>query len=419
LYELLSDLRKKFIKAVVTDEELQFAKAVREFVEKEIFPRRKDLEGGWHRDEKLARETFEKLAGGLVKLGVQRCFLPKAWGGEGISGTAWNLITQEIARGDLGLATHFGILAWAMMPALLAGRKDLFDKFGSKLLEDRPHTACVAITEPAGGANIEDPTQQGSTIATIARLNGNEWVISGEKIWPSGAAVSDTCYVIISTTDPAKGDEGIALIYVPTDASGLSFGKPIEKMGMSWTDINAEIFLENVKVPKEYRAAGPQEDAKILHDMIAYARLNTAANTTAVAETVLEIVLNYTKDRKIADKPVREQSMHAGIIAEMARDVEIARSYWLQVSWMFDHPEIYGRPGASANLARASAAKSYACDMAVWISNKAMELMGSYGYAFDYHVEKYLRDVKIAQLWLGGPQRALLDVALGFYSFKW
>ncbi|MEM4982865.1 MAG: acyl-CoA dehydrogenase family protein [Candidatus Bathyarchaeia archaeon] len=418
MYELF-DLKKKYVKAIVSDEEIEIAKAIREFVNKEIMPRRKDLEGGWHRDEKLARETFKSLAHGLVKLGCQKCFLPREWGGDGISGTAWNLITAEIARGDLGLAMHFGILALSMMPAMLARRKDLFYKFGDKLLEDKPCTACVAITEHVGGANIEDLVQQGKAITTTARLDGNEWVINGAKIWPSGAGVADLCYVIICTVDPTKGDEGIALIYVPPDAKGVSFGKPIKKMGMSWTSINAEIFLENVRVPKEYRVAEPGEDAKILRDMIAYARLNTAANVTALAETVLEIVLDYTKDRRIIKKPVREYSLFAHILGDMTIAVETSRAYWLQVSWMFDHPEIYGRPGETANLARATAAKAYACDVAVGVTNKAMELMGSYGYSFELHIEKYLRDVKTAQLWLGGPQRERLDVALSHYSFKW
>jgi alkylation response protein AidB-like acyl-CoA dehydrogenase len=70
-------------------------------------------------------------------------------------------------------------------------------------------------------------------------------------------------------------------------------------------------------------------------------------------------------------------------------------------------------------LSKCSAAKAYACDVSIWVTNKTMELMGSYGYSFDYNVEKYLRDVKILQLWLGGPQRAFLDVALGYYKFEW
>ena len=188
---------------------------------------------------------------------------------------------------------------------------------------------------------------------------------------------------------------------------------------MCWTDINAEIFYDDVRVPKNYRIAGPGEDAKILHAIVAAGRLGTASMAVGVAQAVLEIVIEYTKGREIAGKPVRERSLHASIIADMAVAIETARAYYMQVAWMSDHPEIYGRGGSLAMLARASAAKVYACDTAVSVTNKAVELMGSYGYAFDYHVEKYLRDCKILQLWLGGPQRGRLDVALGYYPFEW
>lgn len=416
----MMNIRKRFVGAIAKEEDWQIVETVHEFVENEIMPRRKDLEGGWHRDEKLARKTFKELQKGLVDLGVQRAFLPEEIGGLGISSAVTMcMVWEEIARGDAGLATHMSIIPWVMGPALIARRKDLLEIFGRKICDDEPHTACLAITEPEGGANIEDPTQHGRTITTRAELDGDEWVINGRKIWPSGAGVADICYCTVCTTDPKKGDEGIALIYVPPDADGLSFGKPIEKMGMCWTDINAEIFYDNVRVPREYRVAGSGKDAKILHAIVAGGRLGTAAIAVGVAQAVFEIVLEYTKERKIAGKPVREHSMHAGIIADMAIAIETARAYYLQVAWMSDHPEIYGRGWSPSRFARASAAKVYACDVAVWVTNKAMELMGAYGYSFDGLVEKYLRDCKILQLWLGGPQRARLDVALGYYPFEW
>jgi alkylation response protein AidB-like acyl-CoA dehydrogenase len=416
----MMDTHRKFVGAIVRKEDLEIVEAVHEFVEKEVMPSRLDLEGGWHRDEKLARATFEKLHKGLVDLGIQRAFLPEEIGGLGIASSVTEcMVWEEIARGDCGLAVHLAILPWVMGPALIARRKDLLEIFGRKICDDKPHTACMAITEPEGGANIEDPTLHGRTINTRAELKHDVWVINGEKIWPSGAGVADIAYCTVCSTDPSKGDEGIALIYVPPDASGLSFGKPIEKMGMCWTDINAEIFYENVRVSKEYRVAGPGKDAKILHDIISAGRLGTAAMAVGVAQAALEMVLSWTKERKIAGKPVREHSLFASIIGEMAMKIEAARAYYMQVAWMHDHHEIYGRGGEPLMLARTSAAKAFACDTAVWVTNKAMELMGSYGYAFDHHLEKYLRDCKILQLWLGGPQRAILDMALGYYPFKW
>lgn len=415
----IADLRKKYLGALdASDEDMQIVSAVREYVDKEIMPRRQDLDGGWHRDEKLAKETFEKVHKGLVDIGVQRAIYPEEFGGLGVGGVASEMIYEEISRGDAGLATHMGIINWVMMPALRAGRMDLLEKFIPKICDDEPHGCCMAITEPSGGANAEDPTQHGRTINTIATLDGDEWVINGHKIWPSGASVADIAYCTICTTDPAKGDDGVALIYIPPDAEGMTFSKPFQKMGMCWTDTNTEIFFDNVRVPRENRVAGPGEDGKILHDIVGMGRIGTCGFALGAAQACFEIVLKWTKDREIAGKPVRARSLHAGIIGEMAMKIESARAYSMQVNRMIRSGQ-YGSPGEPLLLSKSSAAKAYVCDITLWVANKAMELMGSYGFAFDYDVEKYLRDVKILQLWLGGPQRAILDTALGYYQFEW
>ena len=147
-------------------------------------------------------------------------------------------------------------------------------------------------------------------------------------------------------------------------------------------------------------------------------RLGTCAFALGAAQACFEIVLNWTKEREISGKQVRARSLHAGIIGEMALKIESARAYKFQIDRMIGSGK-YGRPGEPLMLSKCSAAKTYICDVTLWVANKAMELMGSYGYTFDYNVEKYLRDVKILQLWLGGPQRAILDTALGYYQFEW
>ena len=413
------DLRKKYLGATdATDEDMQIVKAVREFVDGEIMPHRQDLDGGWHRDETLAKKTFNKIHQGLVDIGVQRATWPEALGGLDISGVASDMIFEELSRGDAGIATHMGIINWVMLPAARAGRRDLIQEFVTKICDDKPHGCCMALTEPSGGTNTEDPTLHGRTIRTIAQLDGDQWVINGYKIWPSGASVADITYCVICTTDPQLGDEGIALIYVPPDAKGMSFSKPFQKMGMCYTDTNTEIFFENVRVPKKYRVSGPGQDGKILHDIVGSGRLGTCNFALGAAQACFEIVLNWTKEREIAGKPVRARSLHAGILGEMAQRIESARAYTQQVSAMIRAGQ-YGGTGEPFLLSKCSSAKQYACEVTLWVANKAMELMGSYGYAFEYNLEKYLRDVKILQLWLGGPQRALLDTALGYYDFEW
>jgi alkylation response protein AidB-like acyl-CoA dehydrogenase len=112
------DLRKKYLGAVAaTDEDMQIVRAVREFVDGEIMPHRQDLDGGWHRDETLAKQTFKKIHQGLVDIGVQRAAWPEALGGLGISDVANDMISEELSRGDAGIATHMGIINWVMLAA--------------------------------------------------------------------------------------------------------------------------------------------------------------------------------------------------------------------------------------------------------------------------------------------------------------
>jgi alkylation response protein AidB-like acyl-CoA dehydrogenase len=397
---------------------LRIVAAVREFVDKEIMPRRQDMEGGWHRDKALANRTFTKIHQGLVDIGVQRASWPEALGGLGVSGTVYNMIIEEISRGDVGLATHMSIINWVLSPALRAGRRDLLAEFVPRICDDHPHGCCMAITEPSGGTNTEDPTQHGRTIFTLAEEDGDHWVINGHKIWPSGASVADITYCVVCSTDPEAGDEGVALIYVPPDAKGLSFSAPYEKMGMCYTDVNAEIFFKDVRVPKKYRVAGPGKDAEILHDIVGMGRLGTCHMALGAAQACFETVLQWTRERQIAGRPVRSRSMHAGILGEMAQKIESARAYAQQVGRMVGSGR-FGSAGAPLLLSKCSAAKFHACGATEWVTHRAMELMGSYGYVFDYHIEKYLRDVKILSLWLGGPHRALLDTALGYFDFEW
>ncbi|HEY91137.1 MAG TPA: acyl-CoA/acyl-ACP dehydrogenase [Dehalococcoidia bacterium] len=415
----IPDIRRKYLGAPgCSDEDLEIVKLVRDFVDKEIMPCRRDLDGGWHHDEKLAMETIRRVHQGLVDIGYQRMSWPEEVGGLPVNPGIGAMVAEEIARGDCGLATPLGIVSWTMSAFILARRMDLAIPLLRKVCDDKPHASCMAITEAGGGANVEDPTQHGRPIRTIARLDGNEWVINGHKIWPSSASVSDLTYLTVCTTDPDSGDEGIALIHVPPESKGLSFSQPLEKMGMCWTDINAEIFYDDVRVPKENRLLGPGEDAKLLHDIVGIGRLGTCSYAVGVAQACFDIVVDYTMNREIAGRPVRSRSLHAAIIGEMAMKIDCARAFYQRVSDM-QRTGQFGRPGEPVMLSKSSAAQNNACEMAIWVVNKAMELMGSYGYSYGYEIEKYYRDMKILQLWLGGPQRRSLDTALGYYSFEW
>ena len=400
---------KRYGDFITSEEDLLLLTTIRKYIDKEIMPVRMQM------DEDYA--VFEKAYEGLVKLGIQKRGFAPRYGGLGIrSVPTVCALTEEISRGDSGLSLHALIIPWAMAAAMGARNTTVMDKFIPMFCEDTPRCGCLAITEPAGGCNIEDAAEHGLTIRTTAKLEGDEWVINGEKMWPSGASVADL-YCVICTTDPKLKEEGLALIYVPRDTPGLSFGKPEDKMGMKITDVNAAIYFDSVRVPKEYRAGGPGVDWQLFRNNISWGRLSSAPMALGHEQAGLEIVMEYTSTRPYGGKSVRNHSLQAAMIADMAIAIESARAYYLSVAAMFNNRKKFGPPAEDFLMARASAAKVYACDVTEMVCNRAMELMGSYGYVREYHVEKYLRDSKIIQLWLGGGQLGRLDVAQGYYPY--
>jgi len=382
---------------------------VRDFVNREIMPVRQRL------DEDEDRGLVKRIMLGLTKLGVQRMGLPTSVGGMRPDSTVtYAAVAEEVARGDSGIALTMTIPAWVFGPATRSHNNKVVNELCPPFCKDEVHEACFAMTEPEGGCNIESPDNKGKTIRTRATLEGDEWIINGSKCFPSGARVGEV-YLVISTTDPQLGEEGVALIYVPAGVPGLSFGKPENKMGMRYTDVNADIYLENVRVPKEYRASGPGKDYECLRHALAWGRLTSAAFAVGNAQAVFDIALEFTSTRFYGGKQVRQHSLQAAILADMAIAIESARFYYLSVGKMFDNREVYGQPHSDYLLSKATGAKMYATDVAVTVCNRAMELMGSYGYMKEYHVEKYLRDCKIIQLWEGGSHAGRIDVARGYY----
>jgi alkylation response protein AidB-like acyl-CoA dehydrogenase len=403
-----------FDQPFITEEHRMVADAYKKFVDKEIMPVRHLVDDD--KDHKL----IKKILQAMTDMGHQKAPFPEEYGGANMTSTLpASMMHEELGRGDSGIGTAATVSAWAFMPAIMAGNKAVLDRFAPDFCGTELRMGCFAMTEPGGshgggGCDIENPTMKGKKIRTLAKLEGDEWVINGQKMWGSNAGDADV-YCVLCTTDPNLEDEGIALIYMPADAKGLSFGKFENKAGMEG-DRNCAMYLDDVRVPKEWRAAGPGADAKLLHGNVVAARINTAALAIGNARGAFETVLKYTEDRIVADRPIRQHSICAGMLADMAIGIETARAYYLNTAYMFDHPETYGPPYENTMLSRASIAKVHAGDVAVMVTNKAMELMGSYGYVREYNVEKYWRDCKIIQLWEGGGQLGRFDVCRGYYD---
>lgn len=398
-----------YLKDLLTKEQNDIRQMIRKFVDKEIMPIREKLE----EDYSLVESVLQKL----VDLGIQRSGYPEEYGGGGgHSTTTTCIIREELARGDAGISLSAIINAGSILkPAIAAGNKTVLDRFAPAFCGNTLNYACLSMTDSTGGADTENPLLQGKYITTRARLEGDEWVINGNKSWPTHAGVASV-YLTVCTTDPNLGDEGIALIYVPGDAKGLSFGKQEKKMGYK-TSINASVFYDNVRVPKGFRLSGPGDDARFYHATTGSSQLSSATMSLGIAQAAFEIALEYTKDRMSGGKPVREWSMAAGILADMAIRVEITKALVYNFAWMTDHRDKYGPSYSNQMISKAGIMRIYAADAAVWVADMAMQLMGSNGLSPEYHLEKYLRDAKITQLWLGGQQISRYRVVRGYYDY--
>ncbi len=394
---------------LLTDEDRQIRETVRDFTRKEIIPNTKKLEA----DYKLVEEVHQKL----VDIGIQASGYPAEYGGEDGSNMAFAIIAEELAKGDAGISLTTGInMGIILKPAIVTENKFVMDKFIPSFCSGKLAYACISMTDESGGADSENPLLHGAGIKTTARLEGDEYVINGSKSWPTNGGIAE-CYLTVSTTDPDAGEDGIALIYVPKDTPGLTFGIPEKKM-LCRTSINSSVYYDNVRVPKEFRVAGPGMDANIYHFFEAGTGWHSSAIALGIAERAFEIVLDYTGTRLGGFKPVRQHSMVAGILADMAIGLEMMKASIYNLSYMLDHLDIYGPPWSPEFVSKASATRVFAGDKAVEIVNKGAELLGSMAISEDFPYEKCLRDAKITQLWLGGQQICRYRVARGYYDLK-
>ncbi len=372
----------------LSEEQLAIQKLARQFTEKEIKPVaikfEKDEEG------ELAEGVFKKLA----EVGILGLPIPKEYGGSDCSNVECSVVLEELAAGCGGISTAIGASWFGQTPIMMAATTEQRQRWLPPLTRDG-NLCCMAMTEPAGGSDIENPHMHSKTIRTIVRTDGDDYVVNGTKIWPSNS--TNSClYTVVATVNPELGDEGSCIIIIPDGAPGLSFGKPIKKMGMD-ADSNSEIFFDNVKLPKENLLWKVGDGAKLLQRTLIYNRAGAGAIATGIARGAFELALKYAKERITTGKPLIQHEIISALFADMATEIDAARLLYLRAAW-------FNAQRGLANMAWSTMAKVYASDIAMRVTTNAVQVMGSYGYSREVGVEKYMRDAKIMQIYIGANE---------------
>ncbi len=372
----------------LSEEQLAMQRLAREFAEKEIRP----VVGEFEKDEegKLAKQIVKKAA----EIGILGLPIPEQYGGSGAKNLDCAIVMEEIAAGCGGIATVIGSSWFGQTPIMLAANSEQRQRWLPPLASNEGNLCCMAMTEPAGGSDIENPHMHAKTIRVILKEDGNDYVINGTKIWPSN---SDRAflYTVVATVDSKLGEAGSCIIVVPHDSPGLSFGKPIKKMGMD-ADHCGEIFFDDARVPKENLLGKVGDGVKILERTLIYNRAATGALSVGMARGAFEIALKYAKERVVGDKLLIEHEIIAAMFADMATEIDAARLLTWRATWF----NTQGQP----NMAWSSMAKVYASDISMKVASNAIQVMGSYGYSREVGVEKYMRDAKIIQIYIGANE---------------
>ena len=342
--------------------------------------------------------------------------MPPEFGGTGGASTVDMLIlVEELSRGDYGAATTGFITPWSIAALLLPKPNEvLLRKFAPLLCGDKEYVICSAITEPHAGGSVEDVALKGTQIRTRARLEGNEWVVNGHKLWPSSYREAKLFRVLCTV----EGQEfpNIAQIFVPVDAPGVATGKPYRKMGTS-IDTNGDIWFDNVRVPKENRAQqDPEDDLKSVIANITIGRLTSAAFPMGIMKRAYEVIRDYVNNREIAGKPMKEHGAIVHELGQIAKEIMAAEAFLYYAGDRMDRPEIYGFPWEQKSLVAASACQNTVSDLGWSVVNRCLDLMGSYGYSREGKMEKLVRDLNITQIVVGGPILRLTELARYYFG---
>jgi acyl-CoA dehydrogenase len=373
------------ISFALTDEQKALRALAHEFAVKEIRPRAADYdEHSTHPADVIAKAH---------ELGLMNAHIPAELGGPELSGFDGMLIGEQLSWGCAGIAVAIVGNTLGVVPLLIAGTDEQRRRFIAPLV-DEPLLCSFALTEPNAGSDV-------SGIRTTATRHGDEYVISGSKMFITNAGHA-AWLVVFASTDKSKGHRGLSAFVVPTDVEGVVLERHLDKMGQRATDTSAVAF-QDVRVPVENRLGEEGEGFKIAMRTLDFTRPGTAAGAVGVAQAAFDYAVAYAKERVQFGQPI---AMHQGVnflIADMATEIEAARLLVWQAAWLHDQ-------GRRATL-QSSYAKRFAADTAMKVTTDAVQIFGGYGYMKEYPVEKLMRDAKLFQIYEGTSQIQRLVIA--------
>ena len=349
---------------------------IRAFAEEEVKPIAFSLDQA----NEFPAEAVKKLG----EMGLMGIPYPKEYGGAGLDAISYAIAVEELSRVDGGtgviLSAHVSLGSW---PIFAFGTEEQKQKYLVPLAKGEKLGA-FGLTEPNAGSDA------GGT-ETTAVDKGDHYLLNGGKIFITNAPKADT-YVVFAVTTPDIGTRGISAFIVEKGWKGFEFGDHYDKMGIR-SSSTAELIFNDVKVPKENLLGKEGEGFKIAMATLDGGRIGIAAQALGIAQGAYESALEYSKERVQFGKPIAAQQSLAFKLADMATKLRCARFLIYSAAELKEHHAPYGMESAMA--------KMYASDIALEVTNDAMQIHGGSGFMKGMEVERAYRDAKITTIYEG------------------
>jgi alkylation response protein AidB-like acyl-CoA dehydrogenase len=345
------------------------------------------------RDAEFPEAIWETLA----DLGMTAMTVPEEYGGLDLEMTTYSIVNEELAYGALAVATALGVHGLATSCLAEFGDGDLKDEWLREMAEGHPIGA-FALSEPEAGSNPAE-------MSTVARREGDEYVIDGEKQWITNGKRSDVV-VLFAKTDP--DDRGsVTQFLVPKDVDGLTVGKEENKLGLRASDTTALSF-DGVRIPADYRLTEEGRGLSAALHILTNGRVGVASQAVGLAQAAFDDAVAYAEEREQFGRPIAVFQALRHDAAEMQTEIEAARELTREAARRAEAGEDYRHAAARAKL--------FATETAVDVTETAVQFHGGYGYTKDFDVERYYRDAKVTTIYEGTSEIQKNIIARGIFG---
>ena len=359
----------------LTDEQRQIVKLCRDFAEKEIRPRGREVDEA---DVVTPVDIFKKAA----QVGITDFMIAEDFGGGGMTDVFTQcLVQEELCWGDPGIGNLMCSNGFFSDPLMALGTDEQKEKWLRPLTGTDPLMTALATTEPDSGSDAA------SIITTATRVDGG-YKINGQKAWISNAGAAAQ-YVVFAKTDRNERSKGVSAFLLTKDTPGFTWGEPMKKMGQR-AIVCRELFFDNVFVPEENRLGAEGQGFYGLMKTFDISRAVLGAAAVGAARAAYEYALEYARTRKQFGKPIIEHQAVAFRLADMATRIETSRLMVLNTARAID-------AGVNAT-GMAAMAKLTASETAMFVTHAAVQTLGGWGYSREYPVEQWMRDVKLEEI---------------------